>query len=411
MISFLHYGASNDISGVTTWLCTFIIYLKGKKLDSAIRLHHFGDTPKSASLYNALVSLGYSVSTRLMPATSEESFIDTLKFLNRTNPNVFLPQCLPAPHFAANYAGKMGLPWVLTLHSDDPEYWALAEQTGPSAKDGTWVAVSEHIAEQARLQFPHADIRVIPYGVPVSNQSTRWNVERFQVVFSGRLVEQQKRISLVLQTLCLACQQKPEIEALIIGDGPEKIILMRKVQELGLSKQIRFSGRLSPEQVQDKLLQAQAILLMSDYEGLPVALLEAMAAGVVPVVRDIRSGIPEIVSHGETGVITSDEASDAAAALILLSQHQETWERLSNSARTKIVTNFSQEHCFQKWQSLLDELASRSKVVYPLSLPKKIQLPPVDPRLAHVDQRNPGWLKTIWRRIRRLRCKAIQVIQ
>jgi colanic acid/amylovoran biosynthesis glycosyltransferase len=71
---------------------------------------------------------------------------------------------------------------------------------------------------------------------------------------------------------------------------------------------------------------------MSDFEGLPVALLEGMAAGVVPVVRSIPSGIPELVHHEKTGLLVPNEPTQAAEALIGISRDPALWQHCAMPA-------------------------------------------------------------------------------
>jgi colanic acid/amylovoran biosynthesis glycosyltransferase len=75
------------------------------------------------------------------------------------------------------------------------------------------------------------------------------------------------------------------------------------VHHAGLADSIQFLGRVCAEQVQPLRQCSQSILLMSDFEGLPLALLEAIAIEVVPVVRVIESGIPDLVHHERTGML------------------------------------------------------------------------------------------------------------
>ena len=118
--------------------------------------------------------------------------------------------------------------------------------------------------------------QVIPYGITHPTALASFSDQPFRVV----------------NTLIHACQASSQIEAHLIGDGPDRAACEQLVHQAGFADRIHFHGRVPPEQVQPLLQRSQAILLMSEYEGLPVALLEAMAAGVVPVVRSIESGIP-----------------------------------------------------------------------------------------------------------------------
>jgi glycosyltransferase involved in cell wall biosynthesis len=404
MIAFSYNGQINDISGVTSWLQDLLKDLRDRDREISLNLHHFGPVPSAGELYRTASSMGVRVSGIPYPLTGD-AVRDTLEFLNRTTPRVFLPQSLPGPHFAAEIASESGLPWVFTIHSDDPEYWALANSCGPVRGKGVWVAVSESIADQARAQYPEADVRVIPYGVNVPDKAVDWSTDTFDVVFSGRFVEEQKRVSQVLDVLIKACTLAPRIRATFIGDGPSRQSLNDRVAATGLGERIRFTGRLPKNEVLNELVGAHAVILMSDYEGLPVALLEAMACGLVPVVKNIRSGIPQLVKHGETGILVED-VNTATKALVDLSTDQARWTRMSDSARMLVSRNYSRENSHSRWRELIAELEERSSPRYPIPVPSRPVLPPFDKRLKLLDQRrNKTWIEKFAIRLKRRLCR------
>jgi glycosyltransferase involved in cell wall biosynthesis len=387
MIAFSHYGTPTDISGVTSWLQGVLRFLHDKGDNVSLCIHHFGQNPSEGTLYKDFVDSGIAINAVSIPATTREGVRHIMRFLNQTKPSIFLPQCLPSSHFAANIASKSGLPWIFTIHSDDPVYWALGDAVGPSKGKGVWVAVSQNIAEEAQNAYPHADIRCIPYGVEIPQEKARWSDERFRIVYSGRILEEQKRISKVLDVFIAACQQSDKIEAVFIGDGPERKTIESRIQDEGMNSRIRITGRLEALEVRRELLAAQAFVLMSDYEGLPVSLLEAMACGVVPVVRDIRSGIPEVVQQGSTGLVVSDDTDIAARALLNLASSKKEWHEMSNSARFLINSKYNQANCLASWCSLIHEVMLKSTVRYPIKIPFLPHLPPLDDRLSAIDWR------------------------
>lgn len=399
MTAFSYYGATNDISGVTTWLEGLLRHLADLHEPTSLHLHHFGQHPHEGTLCQAATSLGIQVSAITLPSTTRLAVRDTLDFLNRTRPSVFLPQALPAPHFAACLAANAGLPWVLTIHSDDPEYWALADKAAPTREHGVWVAVSEAIAAEARHRYPDADVRIIPYGVQIPSESAIFRSDPFLIAYSGRMVEEQKRVHKVLDVFMAACHLSNKIQAVFIGDGRERVALEKRVAVAGLADRIRFTGRLTPEEAGIKLLEAQAFLLMSDFEGLPVALIEAMARGVVPVVRHIRSGIPEVVHHETTGLLMDENPRSAAEALADLADNQDSWQAMSHAARGIIEQGYSQESCMRQWIGLIAELSARSTVRYPLPVPVFPKLPAYDKRLWKFDQRTPVSLRKFKRKL------------
>lgn len=129
----------------------------------------------------------------------------------------------------------------------------------------------------------------------------------------------------------------------IVGGGPERDALERLVRELGLDARVRLVGWLAPADVRALLCDADIALLPSvtsragDQEGLPVALMEAMAAGL-PVVSTHHSGIPELVEDGVTGFLVAERDVDALAERIAqLLDEPELRRTMGRSGRERVA--------------------------------------------------------------------------
>lgn len=400
-IALAHYSATSDISGVTTWLIDFIHRLSASGHTLALHLHHFGPDPQEASILKSLQGLPIEVHAVCRSGSLERDSQLTLAFLNRVRPQLFLPQCLHAHYLAAAHAGRQGLPWVFTMHSDDSDYWCVAEALTPEAHGGRSVCVSQFLAQQLLDRLPITQPAVIPCGIAIPEGHANFAADPFRVVFSGRLVSRQKCIYQVIAALIGACRLSPRIEAALLGDGPERAACEQQSQAAGLADRIRFLGRLAPAEVPPLLLRSQAIVLMSDFEGLPVALLEAMAAGVVPVVRDIASGIPELVHHEHTGLLVANDSAEAASALLRLSQDPGLWQHCSEQARSLVQSSYSAEACFRRWRELVKQHSPVSQVHFPLSTTDlRRSLPFNDPRFqSQYSSRPSRWSRLHPRRM------------
>jgi colanic acid/amylovoran biosynthesis glycosyltransferase len=194
----------------------------------------------------------------------------------------------------------------------------------------------------------------------------------------------------VVHTLIHACRASHQIEAHLIGDGPDRAACEELVCQANLSDRIQFHGRVPPEQVQPLLQRSQAILLMSDFEGLPVALLEAMVAGVVPVVRAIESGIPELVHHERTGLLVGNDPAEAAAALVRLSREPDLWQRCSTQSQALVEAGYGADQCFERWLELIGQQQSATRLRAPIhSRDLSRFLPLVDPRFQSQNASPP----------------------
>ncbi len=397
-VAFAHYSSHTDLGGVTTWLVALARQLIADDVEVAIHLQHEGSDSAQATILPQLADAGIHIS---MSAKQKNLALDvrqTLAFLNDWQPSVFLPQCQSAHYVAAAIAGQQGLPWALTIHSDDSEYWAAAKCLRPSIHGGHVVSVSDHINSQVLRSGIDVEPSLIPYGVSIPRSQSRYDDRPFRIAFSGRLWEHQKRASLVIDTLIRTCRLDASIVATVIGDGYARQACQEQVMAAGLNHAITFTGRLPPAEVQTILLDCQAILLMSDFEGLPVALLEAMAAGVVPVVRSIPSGIPELIHHEQTGLLVSDDPDDAAAALIRLARDPSLWHHCSAAARQLVVETYSAEKSYARWLALIESLQRRSAPRYPIQFRGRMNFRDLDP-LLHAPYQSSSGLKVAARKL------------
>lgn len=380
-IALAHYSGSADISGVTTWLIGFSERLVRAGHEVVMHLHHFGDDPQQGSIFPSLQRLGIETHAVCRTGSLEADSRHTLQFLNQVQPDLFLPQCLHAHYLAAAYAGRKGLPWLFTMHSDDSDYWCVAEALTPETHGGSSVCVSQFLAQQLRQRLPSTNPHAVPYGITLPTALAGFANQPFRVVYSGRMLERQKCIQQVVHTLIHACQASIQIEGHLIGDGPDRTACQQFVHQAGLTGRIHFHGRIPPEQVQPLLQRSQAILLMSDFEGLPVALLEAMAAGVVPVVRAIESGIPELVEHEHTGLLVENDPAEAAAALVRLSRDPGLWQRCSSKARVLVESGYAADQCFARWLAVIEQQPGPARPTFPIRTAGLHRLLPcADPR-------------------------------
>lgn len=132
----------------------------------------------------------------------------------------------------------------------------------------------------------------------------------------ARLVEK-KGIADAVRAVALV----PDVVYDVIGDGPLRTDLESLIAELGVTDRVRLLGSQPPAEVARRLRQTDVLVAPSitaadgDQEGIPVAIMEAMAAGL-PVVSTFHSGIPELVEHERTGLLVHEGDVEALAAAL-----------------------------------------------------------------------------------------------
>jgi glycosyltransferase involved in cell wall biosynthesis len=100
---------------------------------------------------------------------------------------------------------------------------------------------------------------------------------------------------------------------------------------------VELTGRVTGSEVREILQQSHAFVLLSDFEGLPVSMLEAMDAGCVPIVYDMESGIPDVVRSGDNGLmVPNGDIAAVVDAVAGLRADRKAWCRMAGAARQTI---------------------------------------------------------------------------
>ncbi|HEX3290008.1 MAG TPA: glycosyltransferase family 4 protein [Gaiella sp.] len=135
-------------------------------------------------------------------------------------------------------------------------------------------------------------------------------VTRAVLATAARLTTQ-KALGVALQAIA----RVPEVELLVLGDGPERGRLEREAESLGVSDRVRFLGTGTRDDVLALFRAADAVLVTSAWENLPHTVLEALAVGT-PVIATAVGGIPEVVVDGENGLLVPPHDVDAVARAV-----------------------------------------------------------------------------------------------
>jgi glycosyltransferase involved in cell wall biosynthesis len=178
------------------------------------------------------------------------------------------------------------------------------------------------------------------------------------VFFAGRLIEK-KGVTYLIQAMHDVQQQVPDAELVIAGAGALMSPLEAQARELGV--RARFVGRATPEEIRGWLARARVYCMPSvaaasgDSEGLPTAMLEAMACGL-PVVASTSAGIPEAVIDGETGFLIQErDAATLGSRLAELLRDPALCDRMGRASRQKIKTEFDLQTQSSRLEDLYDD--------------------------------------------------------
>lgn len=409
-ITFCTYDAPLFHS-VNSWLKRLLPELSRNNFKIQALIFYEGDLT-DCETYKFLTDLEFDVKVFPFKSLTEEKIKWTLQTLSVDPPDIFVPNMLVNAFFTSRWLKASAIPSVGVIHSDEKFYDGLIDVfvTGDETyKLTSIVTVSKYLFNRINLIKPPDVInRCIPCGVPIANApTTSFTGTTLKLIYIGRLADKQKRISAVVKSMCKASNQIEGVEGIIYGHGDVNRV-MRLLKKYSTNDKVKFGGSLSNSEVFNALSTAQVFVLLSDFEGLPQSLLEAMACGLVPVCTDIKSGIPELITHGQTGVIVKNRTSSFVKAIQKLKTDRALCEEISRNVKNKVIP-YSIEACVVSWTNLLNELLPGNNVKKPITIPAEINLPKPHPYLKGEDFRTPSALDDFKRRIKK--SKAFQVVK
>jgi glycosyltransferase involved in cell wall biosynthesis len=226
-------------------------------------------------------------------------------------------------------------------------------------------AVSQTVAEMLRsFGVRHERITVIPNGIDLqdfdrgalaTSRSTPSGRERV-IGIVGRL-DMQKGFAYLIRALQTLHPSFPELRLLVVGEGPDRAKIEKLVAEQGLSSVVTIAG----QQVDMPAVYAgmDIFVLPSLNEGLPMTLLEAMAASK-PVIATRVGAVPTVIADGETGVLI--EPADSAAltrAIIELLNNPERCRLLAQNARAQVERNYTAAAMTERYRELYRTVLAR----------------------------------------------------
>jgi glycosyltransferase involved in cell wall biosynthesis len=239
---------------------------------------------------------------------------------------------------------------VLILHGDYDYYYDLAVKHDRVVH--AYIAYSRRIYEQLRERLPHRSesIHYIPYGIPLPPRVRQPVAGPLRLIFAGRLEHGQKGV-LELPAIAAGLRDR-SIDATwtIIGDGPDGARLRAAWPE---SEGVRYHGSLTNAETIARLPEHDVFVLPTRVEGLPIALIEAMGCGVVPVVSNIDSGVPDVVTADATGLLPAvGDVAGFADAIARLDRDRPLLERLSAAGRRTVEERFDVRDRVVDYQAL-----------------------------------------------------------
>ncbi|MBL7873752.1 MAG: glycosyltransferase family 4 protein [Cyclobacteriaceae bacterium] len=218
-----------------------------------------------------------------------------------------------------------------------------------------FIAHNEFFFNELKSRLPAArvkDIYYLPYGIVLAPEVRKENPTRIlKVLFIARL-HQGKGIYDLEKIDTLLTNQNIHVEWTIVGDGPEKTNL---IKALAARANFTFLTLKTTANVFETAVGHDIFVLPSYLEGLPVALLEAMSAGLVPIIYKFNSGIEKVVTNDNGFIVPVGDFQSIAEVISKLQEDRQQLEEKSKKARLKVEQEYEVGVRAQAYYSLFSD--------------------------------------------------------
>jgi glycosyltransferase involved in cell wall biosynthesis len=238
---------------------------------------------------------------------------------------------------------------IQILHGDIPYYYDLAARHEDVID--AFVVYGRTMKRNLAQRLPHRenDIFYLPYGLAAPPRRRVQTTGPLRLLFAGRFEHGQKGILDLPPIDRALTQHGVAVQWTMIGAGPDEAAL----RDAWRNPAVRFLGPKTNAEVIEQLADHDVFVLPTRNEGVPVALLEAMNAGLVPVVSAIESGVTEILADGKTALMPPVGDIDAfAAAIATLDRDRPRLEAISGAASDFVRTHHDIRACTDAYQEL-----------------------------------------------------------
>jgi glycosyltransferase involved in cell wall biosynthesis len=250
----------------------------------------------------------------------------------------------------------MPVTYIIHNHRTEKAFTAYKWLNKNLYRNKPMVSVSKAAERKFKKLFQLKNIRTIYNGFDFdviaskAKASIEFNIRKY-IIFYGRLDDEHKNLKLLFDAYKLSGLQEKEVKLLILGSGPDEVVLKEYSKELGLYDSIVFQG--FDKNPYPYVKQSLFMVLSSRYEGFPMVIPEALSLGVPVVSVNCESGPNEVIVNEKNGLLVENHNSEVLAkAMNRLYEEKNLYLHCKSNAK-KSVSQFSRIKIAEQWQSLL----------------------------------------------------------
>ena len=282
---------------------------------------------------------------------------------------IHIHPCGPETTFYLQYQRSRNRPTLLTMHNN---FEARDLDMGETSTFGRALlaadlvnAVSEDAQRWLEKAVPQISPKLITIhnGVPdLPSVESEIPVDPPVLLYAGRY-EEQKRVDLLLEAFRVVADHHPTVRLRMIGAGSMIGDVRQWIADLGLADRVDLSPQVDPGEMPGELRAATAVVLASDYEGLPMLVLEAGQQGR-PVISTAVGGVAEAVDSGVTGLLVQIGDYQALATKMLeLLGDIDRCRAMGDAARRRVDELFSMKACAANYERAYQDTLLRARGV------------------------------------------------
>jgi len=305
-------------------------------------------------------------------------FIHVGRFLNKINPDILNMHFIIPTGFAGCFWSKFfDIPTVTTSIGWDiydpiirvPKILKYLMRIVPKKSDGL-TSISIFVKETLIEDFDvkNKKIEIIHYGVDTKRFNPendgisirkRYGIKNDIVVLTVQRLEKRKGVEYFIKAIPMVLERFNNIKFMIVGDGPEKNKLKKLCKSLGVSENVIFTGKIPNSEIQNYYKASDIFAFHTNYEGLGIVLLEAMASGK-PIITTMAGGTADIIENNINGFIITPRYPELFAdTLIKLLKNKKLRDEFGEASREIAEKKFDWEIIVEKYIKVYEEVLNK----------------------------------------------------
>ena len=292
--------------------------------------------------------------------------IEALSLLNFTRKYNLKDFDLIHSHFVSNAALKgylianfFKIPFSVTGHHSDIIFNPLPELKEIINESSLFITISNYNKKYLIDKYTIDPNKIIVnycgiFTDQYDRKKTDYPVQFILVSVTG--LRPVKGVKYLIEACKILIEEKIPYQCQIIGGGPDQQRIKELIDKYNLSKYVHLLGKIHPDHIKDYLLKSSVFILPSLSEGIPIAIMEAMAMEL-PVIATNITGLPEIIDDGVNGYLVPPQDPKALADKIMdLYKNPEKRTVFGKAARRKIEAKFNLKKNVARFEELLSQV-------------------------------------------------------